>query len=124
MGILHKNKEKYYSSKKEQMAHLSNIVLIAKLAMYLRSEALIRIRKDIRIIKTTMLCMDFIRIIKNKFKLKMTEKARSRMVMFHSLQFLPLLIWPTTIKKAKKTLYEGLMPFMDFRMLEELLSNS
>jgi hypothetical protein len=106
------------------MAHLSNLVLFAKLAMYYREEALQNSRKNLRIMKTTMLCLDFIKIIKNKFRLKMTEKARLRMVMLHSLQLMPLFIRPTAVTEAKRTILEGLVPFMDFRMMEELLSNS
>lgn len=54
--------------------------------------------------KITMLCSDFIKIIKNKFRLKMTEKARLRMTIHHTLQFLPVVMRNGSIQNAKKVL--------------------
>ena len=48
-----------------------------------------------------MLCLDFIKIIKNKFRLKMTEKARLRMTLHHSVNFLPTFMIKASKIKAR-----------------------
>lgn len=58
------------------------------------SEESAKIRyKKAQQIKISMLCMDFVKIIKNKFKLKMTEKARHRMTNLHYFHHMPPLIY-------------------------------
>lgn len=72
-----------------------------------------------------MLCRDFIKIVKNKFKLKMTHQARMRMVLHHTLHFVPkTTLRDTSIIKARNMLREFMTPFMDYRMVEELGANS
>lgn len=71
-----------------------------------------------------MLCQDFIRIIKNKFKLKMTEKAKLRMSLHHTIQFLPLTMKNAAVVKAKAQLFDFLTPFMDFRMVQTVAKYS
>lgn len=71
-----------------------------------------------------MLCQEFIKIIKNKFKLKMTEKAKFRMCLHHTLQFLPLTMKNAAVVKAKALLFTSLTPYMDFRMIQTVGSYS
>jgi hypothetical protein len=54
----------------------------------------------------------------------MTEKARLRMCLHHTMQFIPLVQRDSNVNKAKMVLLEILTPFMDYRMIEELGKNS
>jgi hypothetical protein len=62
----------YHSRRKRLMGQLAAVVLTARLGLHIRTTALEKHRMAIRRIKITMLCTDFIRIIKNKFRLKIT----------------------------------------------------
>ena len=42
------------------------------------------------------------------------------MTMYHSLQFAPVVLKMDVFKKAKQTLYEGLMPYMYYRTIQEM----
>ena len=67
-------------------------MLMAKMGRFVHEEAAkIRFNKA-RQIKISLLCMDFVKIIKNKFKLKMTEKARLRMTNLHYFNHMPALL--------------------------------
>ena len=48
-----------------------------------------------------MLSLEFIKILKNKLRLKITEKARLRMNVIHHLKLMPQMIKPGAIKRAK-----------------------
>lgn len=99
------------------MQKLAIIIYTAKLSKELHDMRVMKCRKMMRKMKVIMLCQDFIRIIKNKFKLKMTEKAKLRMSLHHTMQFLPLTMKNAAVVKAKAHLLEFLTPYMDFRML-------
>lgn len=100
------------------MQKLAIIIYTAKLSKELHERRVIKCRKMLRKMKVVMLCQDFIRIIKNKFKLKMTEKAKLRMSLHHTMQFLPLAMKDAAVVKAKTQLFDFLTPYMDFRMVQ------
>ena len=94
------------------MELLAKMMVMAKLGRHVYEEsAQIRFKKA-RQIKISLLCMDFVKIIKNKFKLKMTEKARLRMTNLHYFNHMPALMYEGSIKKARQTLLESLVPYM------------
>ncbi len=115
--VLKENEQKYHYSKKEQMTQLTLIIYTAKLGMLLYQTRLKQAAYRIKQMKITMLCADFIKIIKNKFRLKMTQKARLRMNFHHTLQFLPTVMRGNAIKEAKKVLLEALTPYMNYRIV-------
>ena len=92
--------------KNEQMQKLAILIYTAKLAKELHGRRVMKCRKMLRKMKVVMLCQDFIKIIKNKFKLKMTEKAKFRMCLHHTLQFLPLTMNNAAVVKAKALLFD------------------
>ena len=114
----------YDARKREQMANMSKFILICKLGLHIREESIRIQREKLKQIKLHFLCLDFVKIIKNKFKLKMTDKARFRMLNWHYLTHMPSMIYESSIKKARKTLKEALSIYMDFKGLQELAANS
>ena len=100
------------------MAFLAKIIVISKFGLHVRDEGRILKEKKLRQIKIGLLCMDFVKIIKNKFKLKMTEKARLRMTNMHYFNRIPSILYEGSIKKARQTLLESLKVYMDFRSLQ------
>ena len=99
------------------MLKLSVLIYIAKLGLKIKEARVRQTAAKLRKMKVTMLCVDFIKIIKNKFRLKMTEKARLRMCLHHTLQFIPLVQRKNTVFTAKKVLLEMFTPIMDFKMI-------
>jgi len=77
------------------------IALTSKFGLFIKQKTLERILLNLKKIKITFLCLDFIKIIKNKFKLKITEKARSRMTIYHMLQLIPSVMRKNEFKVAK-----------------------
>ena len=68
------------------------MVILAKIGKFVSEKSVIIRYKKARQIKIGFLCMDFIKIIKNKFKLKMTEKARLRMTNLHYFHRMPAIL--------------------------------
>lgn len=54
----------------------------------------------------------------------MTEKARLRMNMHHTMQFIPLLLRGSNVTKAKSLLLDFLTPFMDFKTVLDVCDSS
>ena len=50
----------------------------------------------------------------------MTEKARLRMTLHHSVNFLPTFMIKPSKFKARAIILEALTPYMDYKMIEEL----
>lgn len=99
MKIIEHHENKYFNNKKQQIKMLSLLIYVSKLSMRMHSERVKLSAMNLRKTKISMLCMDFIKIIKNKFRLKITEKARLRMTLHHSVNFLPtFIIQPSKIK--------------------------
>lgn len=46
------------------------------------------------------------------------------MNVLHNLKIMPQMIKPGAIKRAKKVIMEALMPYMEFRGLQEITQNS
>lgn len=106
------------------MQKLAILIYTAKFSRELHERRVMKCRNMFRKMKVVMLCQDFIRIIKNKFKLKMTEKAKLRMSLHHTMQFLPLSIKNAAVAKAKAQLLDFLTPYMDFRMVQTVAKYS
>lgn len=100
------------------MQKLAILIYTVKFARELHGRRVMKCRLKLRKMKVTMLCQEFIKIIKNKFKLKMTEKAKLRMCLHHTLQFLPLTMKNAAVVRAKALLFTFLTPYMDFRMIQ------
>lgn len=88
-----KSEAKYSQIKHKQIAALSKFILVMKLGLHIRDEYLLIRKRRLRQFKINLLCLDFIKIIKNKFRLKMTEKARLRMVNFHYFNLMPAIYY-------------------------------
>lgn len=89
MKIYKKSEAKYTDLKQRHIAALSKMILVMKLGLHIKEEYLLIRKRRLRHFKINLLCLDFIKIIKNKFRLKMTEKARLRMVNLHYLHLMP-----------------------------------
>ena len=50
----------------------------------------------------------------------MTEKARLRMTLHHSVNFLPTFMIKASKIKARALILQALTPYMDYKMIEEL----
>ena len=67
-------------------------MVMAQMGRHIYEEsARIRYRKA-RQIKISLLCMDFVKIIRNKFRLKITSQARLRMTNLHYFNHLPAIM--------------------------------
>jgi hypothetical protein len=120
-----REREKMYGSfKHTMMANLVRLMLVAKLGLYIRDEGRKIQKKKLRQIKISLLCMEFVKIIKNKFRLKITEKARVRMTNLHYFHHIPALVSEGCQKRARNVLLESLALYMEFRGLQELCANS
>lgn len=86
------------------MFKLSVLVYITKLALKITEARVREAAAKVKKMKVSMLCVEFVKIIKNKFRLKITEKARLRMCLHHTMQFIPLVQRKNTIKQAKQLL--------------------
>ena len=62
----------YLDEKQRLMGNLSRMIVMLKLGLLIRDENIKIHREKLRKVKIAMLCQDFIRIIKNKLKIRMT----------------------------------------------------
>jgi hypothetical protein len=89
---LKRNEMGYRDEKQRLMSNLAKMIVMVKMGLFIRDEKVKIHRQRVRKIKIAMLCHDFIRLIKNKLKIRMTEKARHRLNLLHMLKFVPALI--------------------------------
>ena len=95
---------RFIDKKHKQMANLAKIVTLIKFGFYLRDEGAKIRQHKLKQMRISMLCYDFVKILKNKFKLKMTERARLRMVNLHYFHRMPALLYEGSVKKSRQTL--------------------
>ncbi len=114
----------YEQMKSQQIKNFTKLVFTIRLGVYIKNQTIKIHHQRFKAIKIQILCIQFIKLLKNKLRVKITEKTRLRMNILHNLKMMPQMIKHGAVKKAKKIITEALMPYMEFRGLQEITANS